>query len=190
MCFPLNRGQATRSPKMKRFVMNPICVVVLVVAGLSLAYLANVQFNKTGTFWPPQNARFTEEPSPLDKVMDLQHEASATGFPYGASNAEIIGTFYVWSANMGSENGLNIVTAAPRPIQNGEMLHRTPNEFWKKDGQLGPHNEELLHNGVEAILLPSELTATKGMQIVVKRHESGFLFGTPAAPEEEVLALN
>jgi len=174
---------------MKRFVMNPIYVVALVVAGLSLAYLANVQFNKTGTFWPPQNARLTEEPSPLDKVMDLQHEASTTGFPYGASNAEIIGTFYVWSVNMGGESGHNIVTAAPRALEKGETPHRTPNEFWVKDGQLGPHDEELSHYEVEAIILPSELTVTKGMPIVVKRHESGFLFGTPAH-EEDVLALN
>lgn len=173
---------------MKNFITHPFSVIIIAAVVLTLAYLVNAQIRETGTILPPDKnaARFTTEASPLDKVMELQHQAS--DFPNSSASDETIGTFYVWSANMG-ESGLNIVTAAPRLIEDDELLYRTPNEFWKKDGQLGPHNEELLHNEVEAVLLAPGITPTKGTALVVHRHELGFLYGTPIS-EEEVFALN
>ena len=178
--------------RLQSLIAHPFCVIVLVLTCLSLGYLANDNFQRTGNIFSPEIlAWFAEEPiSPLSKVAQLQHLTENIGFPYDDDGEETIGIMFIWSPNMGT-NGRNIATAAPRAIQEGELLHRTPDEYWKnKEGKLGPHNEALIHNEVEAIILPSEITATKGMPVVVKRHKSGFLFGNPAVAEEEVLALN
>lgn len=175
---------------MKNIVKNPFVVGSVAVLLLMLAFSASNQFQQTGTILPPDKntAKFSLAPSPLDKVMKLEQLASANGgFPTEDWGDEIVGVMYTWSRPMTTlETNLNIVSAGPWAVESGQQLHRTPNEFWIKDGVLGPNDEYLIHAQTEAVLIPGGVEIDKGTPIEVKRHQSGFLYGTPAPLEEKV----